>query len=140
MVVVVIIGLLATLAIAAFGRIREKSENSVIVNDLRTFSAAFEQYNLETGGWPPDTGTSIVPTVMVGRIKAGDWGATAPGNIHWDWDMNILGAKAAISLMGCNFTDARLNRIDAMIDDGRISTGRFRRLSDGRVAMVLQDP
>ena len=49
MIVVVIIGLLATMAISAFGRIREKSENTTIANDLRTFSAAFEQYGLARG-------------------------------------------------------------------------------------------
>ncbi len=139
MIVVVIIGLLATLAVASFARIREKSENSTLVNDLRTFSAAFETYALETGGWPPDTATSVVPVGMEDRIKAGDWAKVGPGNFRWDWDKGILGTKAAISLIGCTFSDARLAVIDAMIDDGNVSTGKFRRLSDGRPAFVLED-
>ncbi len=139
MIVVVIIGLLAAMAISAFSRIREKSENTTIANDLRTFSAAFEQYALETGGWPPDTATGVVPAGMTGRIKDADWGKTIPGNGRWDWDKNILGIKAAISLLGCTFSDARLAQIDAMIDDGNVNTGRFRRLSDGRPALVLED-
>jgi len=139
MIVVVIIGLLATLAVTAFARIREKSENSTILNDLRTFSAAFETYALENGGWPPDTATSVVPAGMSERIKAGDWGKGGPGNFRWDWDRGILGTGAAISLLGCNFSDARLALIDAVIDDGNVNTGRFRRLTDGRPALVLED-
>jgi len=139
MVVVVIIGLLAAMAISAIGRIRERSENATIANDLRTFSAAFEQYALETGGWPPDTATGVVPPGMDGRIKAGDWARSIPGNGRWDWDRGILGARAAISLFGCNFSDARLAKVDALFDDGNVNTGRFRRLSDGRPALVLED-
>lgn len=139
MIVVVIIGLLATMAISAFGRIREKSENTTIANDLRTFSAAFEQYALETGGWPVDTATAVVPVGMEDRIKAGDWAKRIPGNGRWDWDRGILGAKAAISLLGCTFSDERLALVDALIDDGNVNTGRFRRLSDGRPALVLED-
>jgi len=49
MIVVVIIGLLAAMAIPAFQKVRETSQNKTIVNNLRQFAAAGQQYLLETG-------------------------------------------------------------------------------------------
>ncbi len=142
MIVVVIIGLLAAIAIASFKRIQEKSENSTIANDLRTYSQAFETYALERGAWPGNTNApQLIPAEMVDRIKAGDWTKATPGGGQWDWEGpgTPLGVTAAISIFGSNFTDARWTQIDAMIDDGNLNTGRFRKLSDGRLAMVLED-
>ena len=44
MIVVVIIGLLAAMAIPAFQRVQRRSQNSRFVSDLRIFSQAFETY------------------------------------------------------------------------------------------------
>ena len=57
MIVVVIIGLLAAMAIPAFRRVRESAQNARFVSDLRTFSQAFETYSLRNGAWPPNAST-----------------------------------------------------------------------------------
>jgi type IV pilus assembly protein PilA len=49
MVVVVIIGLLAALAIPAFNKSRELSREKAITNNLRQIAAAAQQYILEQG-------------------------------------------------------------------------------------------
>jgi type IV pilus assembly protein PilA len=49
MIVVVIIGLLAAMAIPAFQKVRENSQNKTIVNNLRQLYAAAQQYFLEEG-------------------------------------------------------------------------------------------
>ncbi len=139
MVVVVIIGLLASIAIAAFSRVREKTENSTVANDLRTFTAAFEQYSLEIGSWPPDGSAGVVPTGMEDRINGSAWRRGTPGAGRFDWERGTFGVTAAISLFGCNFTDTRLAQVDALIDDGDVNTGRFRRVGDGRPMLILQD-
>ena len=48
MIVVVIIGLLAAMAIPAFQKVRENSIESVMANDARQISSAATQYFLET--------------------------------------------------------------------------------------------
>lgn len=50
MIVVVIIGLLATLAIPAFQKVRTASQDKAILNNARLLSAAADQYYLEYGG------------------------------------------------------------------------------------------
>jgi type IV pilus assembly protein PilA len=49
MIVVVIIGLLATMAIPAFQRVTQASQDKAALNNARQLSAAADQYFLESG-------------------------------------------------------------------------------------------
>ena len=49
MIVVVIIGLLAAMAIPAFQKVRSASQDKAVTNNLRQLSAAADQYFLEAG-------------------------------------------------------------------------------------------
>lgn len=125
MVVVVVIGLLATLAIPAFAKVRASSENTVIASDLRVFASAFDQYALETGGWPAVI-TGGFPPEMVGRIKPASWAKVLPGGGFYGFGSNTAGLTA-VTLNNTNFSDERLATLDRMVDDGDVATGRFRR-------------
>ncbi len=58
MIVVVIIGLLAAMAIPAFQKVRSASQDKTVLNNARQLSAAADQYYLEQG----------VSTVSVGNL------------------------------------------------------------------------
>lgn len=49
MIVVVIIGLLAAMAIPAFQKVRQSSQDKAVLNNARQMSAAADQYFLENG-------------------------------------------------------------------------------------------
>lgn len=49
MIVVVIIGLLAAMAIPAFNKVRQTSQNKTITNNLRQVASAADQYFIEEG-------------------------------------------------------------------------------------------
>jgi len=49
MIVVVIIGLLAAMAIPAFQKVRTNSQDKTVLNNARQLSAAADQYYLEQG-------------------------------------------------------------------------------------------
>ena len=49
MIVVVIIGLLAAMAIPAFQKVRQASQDKAVLNNARQLSAAADQYYLENG-------------------------------------------------------------------------------------------
>ncbi len=63
MIVVVIIGLLAAMAIPAFQKVRATSQDKAVLNNLRQFASAAQQYMLETGA------TSANYTQLVGTGK-----------------------------------------------------------------------
>ena len=58
MIVVVIIGLLAAMAIPAFQKVRKASQDKTILNNARQLSGAADQYYLENG----------VSTVTLGNL------------------------------------------------------------------------
>jgi type IV pilus assembly protein PilA len=49
MIVVVVIGLLASMAMPAFQKIRQVSQDKAVINNARQLSAAADQYYLESG-------------------------------------------------------------------------------------------
>ncbi len=49
MIVVVIIGLLAAMAIPAFQKVRQSSQDKAVMNNARQLAAAADQYFLENG-------------------------------------------------------------------------------------------
>lgn len=59
MIVVVIIGLLAAMAIPAFQKVRTTSQEKTIINNLRQLASGAEQYFLEEGV------TSVTSTALV---------------------------------------------------------------------------
>ena len=138
MVVVVIIGLLAAIAIPAFQRVQQGSQNSRFISDLRTFAQGFETYATKNGGWPPNAGTGVVPAGMSGEIKDAAW-TTSKNSVggRWNWDFNNNGITAAISCTNVVASDAQMTAIDAKIDDGDLSTGIFQK-NNGRFMYILE--
>ena len=63
MIVVVIIGLLAAMAIPAFQKVRQASQDKAVLNNARQMSAAADQYYLEYGG------SSVAPTNLIGATN-----------------------------------------------------------------------
>ena len=138
MIVVVIIGLLAAMALPAFTKVREKSHRARFISDLRTFAQAFETYCTQNGGWPPNAGTGVVPTGMTSAdLKISAW--TTPKNSvggRWNWDVNNFGVVAGISTTNVTASDAEMTLIDKQIDDGDLSTGLFQK-NGGRFVYAL---
>ncbi|MBD5778525.1 prepilin-type N-terminal cleavage/methylation domain-containing protein [Pelagicoccus sp. NFK12] len=78
MIVVVIIGLLAAMAIPAFQKVRQDSRESAVTNDARQLASAAQQYMLENNAttvavtYNSTTGTIAAPLdVYVRKIGTG---------------------------------------------------------------------
>lgn len=141
MVVVVIIGLLAALAIPAFQRNQRASQNARAVNDFRVFSQAFEIYNTQNGAWPDSAAPGVVPTLPVSiaeNLRAANWQSRTSLGGQWLWENSLSSAgDAGICLVDFTCTDAQLAELDAKMDDGNLTTGRFRKTSATRAIYVL---
>lgn len=69
MIVVVIIGLLAAMAIPAFQKVRQTSQVKTITNNLRQFSSAAQQYMLDEGVESVDYDDLVGPGLHISTIK-----------------------------------------------------------------------
>ena len=94
MIVVVIIGLLAAMAIPAFQKVRQSSQDKAVLNNARQLSAASDQYFLENGV------STVVLASLVGAtnyVKAVNTvaGETYPANYTQGITITIAGVAGA---------------------------------------------
>jgi prepilin-type N-terminal cleavage/methylation domain-containing protein len=152
MVVVVIIGLLAALAVAGFTRLKVRTENNAISNDLRVFASAFETYALQNGGWPSSSpGPGQLPPEMVGAIKPEAFARAPLAGCSYVWGTNegesaietfaalAIGASDEEGDLGSVLTLERVLSLDEQIDDGNFSSGRIRVINN-RIVFFLTKP
>ena len=69
MIVVVIIGLLATMAIPAFQRVTAASQDKAVLNNARQLSSAADQYFLESGISTAALSNLIGPTQYIKELN-----------------------------------------------------------------------
>jgi type IV pilus assembly protein PilA len=69
MIVVVIIGLLAAMAIPAFQKVRVASQDKAVLNNARQMAAAADQYYLENGATYAASSSLIGPTSYVKALN-----------------------------------------------------------------------
>ena len=128
MVVVVIIGLLAAIALPAFQRVRQRSIATRYANDFRQFAAAFNRHALEYGGWPAATTVDgDTPSDMTAGSLPIGWSQPTPMGGGYTWS----GDTARIRFKNSNATDTVMQQVDAILDDGDLTTGKFSRMTTG---------
>jgi type IV pilus assembly protein PilA len=69
MIVVVIIGLLAAMAIPAFQKVRVASQDKAVLNNARQMAAAADQYYLENGATYAASASLVGPTSYVKALN-----------------------------------------------------------------------
>jgi type IV pilus assembly protein PilA len=72
MIVVVIIGLLAAMAIPAFQKVRQSSQEKTLINDARQIAAGAQQYFLENGVSTVDADDIVGATGYVKKLGSGN--------------------------------------------------------------------
>src|ERR1019366_2095976 len=70
MIVVVIIGLLAAMAIPAFQKVRQSSQDKAVLNNARQLSAGADQYYLENGVSTVTLSDLLGPTSYVKALNS----------------------------------------------------------------------
>ncbi len=139
MIVVSIIALLAVLALPSLLRARRQTQNAKFMNALRVATNAIELYATEHHAYPPDSNRGIIPPGMTTYLDATlAWTGETPIGGNWDWDFNVFGVRAAVSVVGNGLDVARLTEIDSKFDDGNLTTGGFRSLAGDRYAAIVE--
>ena len=137
MIVVVIIGLLAAMALPAFQKARLNSNASRFANDFRVFAGAFETHVLESGQWAPDGMGNSLPATVLEYLEGSAWFQPVPGGGYWDWELNRFGHKASVGLSLDEDRPDIMQKVDDILDDGNLATGSFRKASD-RYIYILE--
>lgn len=136
MIVVVIIGMLAAIAVPGFMRTRENAVNARYAADLRVATTAFIEYSIDHGNYPPDVGPATMPSGMDEYLKRVHWDKPDPMGGQWDWDYKQFGTTAGVSTYMPTASLSQLQRYDALIDDGDLSVGNFRARANGYITVI----
>jgi len=142
LIVVVILGILAAIVIPRFADAGADAKRSMFLTNLKAFASAANRYRVETGDFVADGDSGRLPEGFQTHIRAGDWEGGTPIGGVWDAEANSYGHG---SMIGVHFqsTDTpatdEMTRIDAMIDDGDLSTGAFREIESDRFYFIVFD-
>ncbi len=136
MIVVVIIGLLAALAVPALQRVKQRAIATRYLNDVRQIREGAERYALENGNFPPN-GVGGLHAALRGYVPDKLFAETTPLGGAWDWDYEQNGFRVAVSVYLPTATTEQIRLIDRMIDDGVLTTGLFQTASN-KVIYVME--
>lgn len=139
LIVVAIVGLLAALGIPDLLTANRQSRSRIFTNDLRIASSAFTRYFLEKDGYPTDKTPAVMPNGMSGYLSNFQWSEKTSIGGHWDWDYEVFGVTAAISVHQPSWSTEEMEQIDALIDDGSLSSGSFRTRAGGYMYVIEED-
>lgn len=139
MIVVVIIGILATMAYPAFLKVKTHSQASRVANDFRSFSGLFETFTLDNGTYPADASPGVVPNGMEDYIKSDSWTNDSPIGGSYDWIFNGFSGSpvAAVSITGYTTGDDPVTKLDEIMDDGNLGSGIIQKTA-GAVIFILE--
>ncbi len=127
MIVVMIIGLLVAIAIPAFAKARREAQASAIANDFRVFDGVFQHYALETGSFPgSDWSQGDYPVGMETNWLPKAWIQDSPINGGYYVFHDPAGGPALILIARNDIPNSLMNRVDEMLDDGNLFSGRVR--------------
>jgi len=112
MIVVVIIGLLAAMAIPAFQKVRENSIGKTMINDARQLAAAAQQYVLENTtvtkvGITADSATGVISGPLSEYVRVISKGTTAT-----DYDATVAQGATAFTLANQQYKSAATQGFD----------------------------
>jgi len=146
MIVVMILGILATLVMPAVADFEEQATQTAFTSDVLTYASAANLYRLETGDYLEDSGSGEFPDGFEDYVNRDQWTDGTPIGGVWDFERNSFGVASAFGvhfhrpkINGAIQDDAYMQAIDQRIDDGSLRTGRFRKIDVDRYYFILQE-
>jgi prepilin-type N-terminal cleavage/methylation domain-containing protein len=142
LIVVIIIGTLASLVIAGFTGVRNDTEKTAFITSGRAFVDAANRYYLDHGDYP-NGAPGQLPPGFGDYVTSHQWEAVTPIGGLWDSATDAYGFKASLGVFfGAGAPDPHqdddfMREIDARIDDGDLTTGSFQKVANTRYFYVI---
>jgi prepilin-type N-terminal cleavage/methylation domain-containing protein len=141
--VVVILGVLASIVMASFRDFSGDAGRSAFMTSGRIFTEAAMRFELDTGEFPESSDSGVLPTGFGDYVQSTQWESVTPIGGVWDSENNSFGVTSAIGVhfngTGDTKDDVFMTEIDFAMDDGDLTTGRFRQLDADRYYFIIED-
>ncbi len=138
MIAVSIIGLLAALSVPAVLNAGNNARAKRFAREIKNAGYAFVEYSFDHGDYPRDKTPGQMPLGMAEYLAGFPWTEDTVIGGSWDWDFQQFGTYAGVSVYQPNWGDEQMKEIDKIIDDGNLSSGKFRKRAGGYI-FVLEE-
>jgi type II secretory pathway pseudopilin PulG len=142
---VLAIGLVAYIAVTEIRKFSHRARRDVFVADVRRLAAVFEKHHSQKGEWPAATNLEIrIPRGMEASLAETAWAKGPPFGGSYDWipplrsnpadaeadakpvPAGMIAVTAFSPSTPLALSAADLLYLDQKLDDGNLTTGRFR--------------
>lgn len=144
MIVIAIIGILASIAVPNYIRYRKKAQVAEIASNLKNFEMGFTAYAIDDGYYPDDchidTGPYGLPNATVENYISTDaWANPTPLGGRYNWEGWDTYGYVGISIFEPTAPQKDFRFLDKMLDDGDLSEGKFRITPNGRYTYLIEE-
>ncbi len=143
LIVVTILGILAGIASLMAASAVIDTRLTVFVADLRVLGDATMMHNAQEGLPVPEAAPGSLPPDLDPYLTQQDkFNAITPIGGEWDVTSDTLGVASAVGVVftgaGPTRDDAFMARADAMLDDGDLTSGVFRKLDANAYYLIVK--
>lgn len=138
MIVVAIIGILAAVAVPQYKQYVLRAQLTETATQIGSFARAFEVAKQVNGDYPNDTHLTL-PQVTGLFINASDWASNTLLGGNWNWEGPDGYSYAGIAIDGATASEEDIAQLDAIMDNGDLSSGKFRRTPNGRYTYIIEE-
>ena len=141
LIVVVILGILAAIIIPQFANWPGTASQVAFITDLRIYNDAAEYYMNVTGEFLEDSSSGQLPAGWETFVNEAEWTAGTPIGGVWDFELDSFGLKSAFGvhfMNGPRKDDTFMTEVDAIVDDGDLASGAFRKIASDRYYLVVR--
>lgn len=143
LIVVVIIGILAAIIVPQFSAMTQQSRQTAFVGSLKKMTDSMYMYYTRTLDFPEDAASGRLPPSLIGYVRIEEFEKSTPIGGVWDVERDRNGVVSAIGVHFNNLLavgdDAVMSEVDAILDDGDVETGSFRRIALDRYYCVIAE-
>ena len=142
LIVVVILGLLASIVLPQFRDVTEEARQTAFFNSAQIFVAAAKRYELDYGVYP-DAANGALPDGFGDYIQSMTWDRDTPIGGQWQARAPIGSVAAGIGVRYAggdpDHDPALMQAIDEVADDGDLNTGVLRAFGGRRYFFVVAE-
>jgi type IV pilus assembly protein PilA len=140
MIVVAIIGILAAVAVPAYARFVERARLTEMAVMLGHWGKELHRWAAIEGRYPDDSHVILPPEAADDlSIDNAQWLAPTDLGGNWNWEGPDNYPYAGIAILGATEPVSKIRQLDKILDDGALTTGRFRQTPNGRYTFILDE-
>jgi len=139
MIVIAIVGLLASIAIPSYQNYVKRAQMAETGVKLGAWAREIKMWKAVMGRYPNDSHIVLPPDAPGLSIDVNEWLAPTILGGNWNWEGPDNYPYAGIAILGATAPIEEIVQFDRMMDNGDLTSGKFRQTPNGRYTYILEE-